>query len=98
MFQSLLTNVGDIVAGMGDGVGEIERISAFTDAMLEAYKARPSANEEPFPNFFDHAYAAYLAAITRADYFLSDIELLALSHVERTSIVIFRHCFWTRTH
>jgi hypothetical protein len=96
-FQTLLGKVQDIVGGMVEWVGQNERIYAFTAVMVETYRVCPSANAEPFPDFFDRAYGAYLAAMTRADYFLSDLELLALSHCARMNVVIFRHCLDTHT-
>ena len=78
-------------------VEEIESIYAFTEILVETYRVCLPALEAPFPHFFDQAYAAYLAAMIRPDYYLSDLGLLALSHCAQISVVIFRHCLETQT-
>ena len=46
----------------------------------------------PFGTFFDDVYPAYLEALTtKADYYLSDVELLALAHCTEQNVAIFVH-------
>ena len=70
----------------------MEPITAFTASVEEAAKIKYQAVGAPFDTFFDEVYPAYLKAMTtKADYYLSDIELLALARCTGTNVAIFVH-------
>ena len=89
-FDVLFERVSDIVGGMELG-HETECIFQFCECLDQAQRTHFVPRREPFPDFFQLAYPSYLDALCVANYFLSDVELLALSKCAATSVVIFKH-------
>ena len=71
---------------------DIDSIQALAASVYEASQVKYKPVGEPLGTFFDDVYPAYLEALTtKADYFLSDIELLALARCTQQNIAIFMH-------
>ena len=90
-FEVLFERVADIVADMELGQ-ETVRIFDFCESLNEAQDANLRNPQEPFPNFFQQAYPMYLDAMSAVEpqYYLSDVELLALCRCSATNVVIFK--------
>ena len=94
-FNFFVGKISDVVNSLdfdsSDGV-DLEAITAFSESLKEAEKARYQCKRLPFPTFFKDVYPAYLEAmVTTEDYYLSDIELLALAHCTAQNVAIFVH-------
>ena len=94
-FNFFVGKISDVVNSLdfksSDGV-DLEAITAFSESLKEAEKARYQCKRLPFPTFFKDVYPAYLEAmVTKEDYYLSDIELLALAHCTAQNVAIFVH-------
>eukprot|EP00959_Pyramimonas_sp_CCMP1952_P049489 1033950-Pyramimonas_sp.AAC.1 len=71
-------------------------MTTFAESVDEARECNCQSAGLP-ANFFNAVFPAYLEAMTTcADYYFSDIELLALARCKRQNVVIFVHCSATR--
>ena len=94
-FQVLHMKVQDIVGEMEE-IQDAEHVFAFAQAVHEAADEAQNVEmidrQEPFHNFFERVYPSYLDAISKAhNYFLSDLELLALCRCAKVNVVVFKH-------
>ena len=87
-FDVLLRKI-HLVAG---SLRDRDPITAFARSVHQATECNYESARVPFPTFFDDVYPAYLEAMAaHVDYFLSDIELLALARCKRQNVAIFVH-------
>ena len=89
-FHVLHEKVVDIVGAMDDIP---EEIFTFAELLHGAQHEEIVVRHEPFDNFFEAVYPSYLDAICAAEpqYWLSDVELIALCRCARVNVVIFKH-------
>ena len=95
--RNLLAKVQDVVGGLLEWSIQVERVFDFTACVEEASAAVPTEDAEPFPNFFARLFPVYVAAMSRKEYNLSDLELLALCRCAQQSVVIFTYDVDTHT-
>ena len=92
-FDLLEGKIHDVVGGLPfDGGVDLELITAFAKAVDRARECKYDSARRPFANLFNDVYPAYLEAMTtRGDYYLSDIELLALARCTGQNVALFVH-------
>ena len=90
-FDVLAEKVAVIASGMELCV-DTERIFNLCKAVDDAHDTRYTIPSEPFPDFFEQTYPSYLEAmsVVMPQYYLSDVELLALCRCASTNVVIFQ--------
>ncbi len=87
-FQTLYDRAVDILNGMTEWSVEFDLLSTFTAHVHQANLCIVLPNAEPFPLFFERMYKAYLDAMRRRDYYLSDVELIALCRCAQVNVII----------
>ena len=90
-FDVLQMKVQDIVGEM-EWREEAAPLFSFCELLSRAQLASVSDLPQPFPDFFERIYPCYLSAIvSQEDYYLSDLELIALCKCTNTNSVVFKH-------
>ena len=93
-FAVLSAKIADVVGGFAsDVVVDLEPITKLVGFVEEAKSLNYESAGLPFKPFFRDVYPAYLKAIgTCKDYYISEIELLALARCTQQNVVIFTRC------